>query len=112
MVTRLTRIADDLDDNLRPDAMRRLYAQGVGMIVDTLVEQIRPDGARLVNQYSGQERWLAADTVVMSCGGKVEDRLYQALEGRLPDVRAVGDCVAPRRLHDAILMATRAARAI
>jgi NADH dehydrogenase FAD-containing subunit len=112
MVTRLTRIADDLDDNLRPDAMRRLYTQGVGLIVDTLVEQIGPDAVRLVNQYSGDERWLEADTVVMSCGGQVEDRLYRALAGRLPDVRAVGDCVAPRRLHDAILMATRAARAI
>ena len=112
MVTRLTRIADDLDDNLRPDVMRQLYAREVTLTVDTLVEEIRPGGARLVNQYAGRERWAEVDTVVMACGGKVEDALYRQLEGRLPDVRAVGDCVAPRRLHDAILMATRAARAI
>jgi hypothetical protein len=82
------------------------------MTVDTVVEEIHPDRVRLVNQYSGQERWVEVDTVVMSCGGKVEDALFHRLEGRLPDVRAVGDCVAPRRLHDAILAATRAARAI
>jgi pyruvate/2-oxoglutarate dehydrogenase complex dihydrolipoamide dehydrogenase (E3) component len=112
IVTRLTRIADDLDDNLRPDAMRRLYQQDVILIVDTIVEEIEPGRVRMVNQYNERERWLDVDTVVMSCGNKVNDELYLEIEGRLPDVRAVGDCVAPRRLHDAILAGTRAARAI
>jgi pyruvate/2-oxoglutarate dehydrogenase complex dihydrolipoamide dehydrogenase (E3) component len=112
IVTRLTRIADDLDDNLRPDAMRRLYQQDVTLIVDTIVEEIEPGRVRMVNQYNGRERWLDVDTVVMSCGNTVNDEVYLEIEGRLPDVRAVGDCVAPRRLHDAILSATRAARAI
>jgi len=112
VVTRLTRIADDLDDNLRPDAMRRLYSKGVAMTVDTLVQEIQPGRVKMVNQYSNRERRVEVDTVVMACGGQVEDGVFRALEGRLPDVRAVGDCVAPRRLHDAILMATRAARAI
>jgi dimethylglycine catabolism A len=112
IVTRLTRIADDLDDNLRPDAMRRLYQQDVTLIVDTIVEEIEPGRVRMVNQYNERERWLDVDTVVMSCGNKVNDEVYLEIEGRLPDVRAVGDCVAPRRLHDAILAGTRAARAI
>ncbi|MDP8921330.1 MAG: FAD-dependent oxidoreductase [Chloroflexota bacterium] len=112
IATRLTRVADDLDDNLRPDAMRHLYTRDVRMTVDTIVLEIEPGRVRMVNQYSGRERWVDADTVVMSCGDTVNDDVYRALEGRLPDVHAVGDCVAPRRLHDAILMATRSARAI
>ena len=112
IVTRLTRVADDLDDNLRPDAMRRLYRHGVTMTVDTIVLEIEPGWVRMVNQYSGRERRTEADTVVMSCGNRANDALYHALAGRLTGVQAVGDCVAPRRLHDAILAATRAARAI
>jgi thioredoxin reductase len=112
MVTRLTRIADDLDDNVRPDAMRHLYQQDVTLIVDTVVEEIASGRVRLVNQYSERERWLDVDTVVMACGNRVDDQLYREIAERLPDVRAVGDCVAPRRLHDAILAGTRASRAI
>ena len=50
--------------------------------------------------------------VVLSYGGSAVDGLYRALEGKVPELVLVGDAMAPRLLHDAILEATRAARRI
>jgi hypothetical protein len=52
------------------------------------------------------------DTVVLSAGSRSTDSLYRALKGRVAELYAVGDCVAPRGVHQAILDATRVARAI
>ena len=40
------------------------------------------------------------------------DALYRALRGQVPVLHAIGDCVAPRGVHHAILEGTRVARAI
>jgi len=40
------------------------------------------------------------------------DGLYLALKGQVSELYAVGDCVAPRGVHQAILDATPVARAI
>ena len=50
--------------------------------------------------------------MVLSTGSRSTDALYRALKGRVPALYAVGDCVAPRGVHQAILDGTRAARAI
>jgi NADH dehydrogenase FAD-containing subunit len=49
---------------------------------------------------------LEADTVVLAVGMRPEDRLAQELEGVVPEVHALGDCVQPR---DASVAALRAA---
>jgi pyruvate/2-oxoglutarate dehydrogenase complex dihydrolipoamide dehydrogenase (E3) component len=49
---------------------------------------------------------------VLAAGSRSTDDLYRALRGEVPELYAVGDCVAPRGVHQAILDATRAARAI
>jgi 2,4-dienoyl-CoA reductase (NADPH2) len=43
-----------------------------------------------------------ADTVVLAVGAKPEDRLYRELEGKVPELYAVGDCVSPRKMIEAI----------
>jgi hypothetical protein len=48
----------------------------------------------------------------MAFGGKADDALFHALDGRVPELRLVGDAVSPRRIHDAILDGTRAGRAV
>ena len=46
----------------------------------------------------------AVDALVLVNGAKAEDELYHALRHRLPrlEVHMIGDCVAPRRINDAI----------
>ena len=41
-----------------------------------------------------------------------EDGLYRALRGRVPDLRAVGDCVAPRTALEAIFEGHAAGREV
>ena len=43
------------------------------------------------------------DTVVLSMGSRSTNALYRALRGRAPVLHAIGDCVAPRDVHHAIL---------
>jgi len=66
---------------------------------------------RAANEYSGRELRLdGVDTVVLAYGARAVDGLFSALQGRVPEVLLVGDAMAPRLLHDALLEGTRAAR--
>jgi len=65
------------------------------------------------NVFSNTERRIeGVDTVVLATGSRSTDALYRALKGQVTALYAVGDCVAPRGVHQAILDGTRAARAI
>lgn len=48
------------------------------------------------------EHDIASDTVVLALGIEPEDSLYQALSTQVPELYAIGDCLAPRRMIDVI----------
>ena len=52
------------------------------------------------------------DTVVLICGATPNDSLYQALKGKVKDVKMVGDCEVPLRIERAIYSAELLARAL
>ena len=67
----------------------------------------------VANAYTGTQRRIeGVDTVVLSMGSRSTDALYRALKGRVAALHAIGDCVAPRGVHHAILEGARAGRAI
>jgi thioredoxin reductase len=73
------------------------------------------DGERLVLEdvSTGEEETLDGVTgVVASCGGVACDALYSALRGRVPDLRLVGDAVAPRTALEAIFEGHAVGRAL
>jgi hypothetical protein len=47
----------------------------------------------------------------MPARARASDGLDHELAGRVPELRLIGAAVSPRRIHDAILDGTRAARA-
>ncbi len=112
IVTRYFMVGEDIDEGLRSDLYARLYGQGVTLVPMTVAVEVLPQGVRTRHTFSGAEAVLEADTVVVAFGGKANDSLFHALDGRVPELRLVGDAVSPRRIHDAILDGTRAARAI
>jgi mycofactocin system FadH/OYE family oxidoreductase 2 len=112
IISRLYMIAEDVDDSLRPDLYTRLLKKGVTLTPHTILKEVMPGKARVQNIYSKDERVLEVDTVILALGGQAQDGLYYALEGRVSELYLVGDALAPRRLHDAILDATRAARQV
>jgi 2,4-dienoyl-CoA reductase-like NADH-dependent reductase (Old Yellow Enzyme family)/thioredoxin reductase len=58
------------------------------------------------------ERLEDIDTIIAAAGGVAEDGLAHALRGRVPDLRLVGDCVAPRTALEAIFEGHAAGRAV
>jgi 2,4-dienoyl-CoA reductase (NADPH2) len=112
LVSRFFTVGEDLDQRLKVSVYTRLAQKGVAMTSLTVVREIGLGWARLAHTLTGQERTVEADTVVTAVPGRADDELARALEGHGPEVHVVGDALAPRTIHDAILTATRAARAI
>jgi len=91
----------------------RLFAKGVVLTPHAELRAIEGSTVVVANVYSGAERRIeGVDTVVLAMGSRATDHLYRTLKGRVADLHAVGDCVAPRGVHHALLEGTRAARAI
>ena len=43
------------------------------------------------------------DTLVLAYGHSAVNDLYEALQGKIEDLHAVGDCLSPRTAEEAIL---------
>ena len=63
--------------------------------------------------YNGtQKDFLIADTVVLAVGLKPNNGLWETLSGEVREIYAIGDCVKPRRVLNAIWEGFRTARLI
>ena len=92
---------------------KRLFTRGVVLTPGTELRAVEGSTVIVTNVYSGAERRIeAVDTVVLAAGSRSTDGLYRALKGQVAALYAVGDCVAPRGVNQAILDATRVARVI
>ena len=92
---------------------QRLFAAGV--VATPHVRPLSIDGRRvtLEHVYSRhKERREEVDTVVLAMGHRSVDDLYHALKGHVPELHLIGDAMAPRGVHAAMLEGTRAARAL
>ncbi len=88
---------------------RRLFALGAVLTPHTDLVAVEGSTVVVANVYSGAVRRIeGVDTVVLSMGSRSTDSLYRALKGRVAELHAVGDCVAPRGIHNAILEGARA----
>ena len=117
MLTAYHTVCDNTEGSTKEPLFERLYQRDVAMIVDTALVGIEADGAgrlrvRAANEYSGRDaRGSTASTRSSSpTAARAVDGLSAALKGRVPEVVLVGDAMAPRLLHDALLEGTRAAR--
>ena len=67
---------------------------------------------RARHTFSNAEAIVEADSVVVAFGGRANDPLSRDLEGKVSDLKVIGDAYSPRRVHDAILDGTRVARTL
>jgi mycofactocin system FadH/OYE family oxidoreductase 2 len=89
----------------------RLFGAGVVLTPHTDLVAVEGSTVIVANVYTGDERRIEGiDTVVLATGSRSTDALYRALKGQVPALHAVGDCVAPRGIHHALLEGTRVAR--
>lgn len=80
-----------------------LLRKGVTLTPLSWVREVNGRNVTLYNLYSGEERTIEVDDIVVALGGASDRGLYDELVGRIGELHVVGDAVAPRR----ILYATR-----
>jgi len=85
----------------RKALLERLANNGVELVGGASYERITPQGL-VIRDREGRERLLEADTIVIAAGALAQDGLEQALEGKVPEIYRVGDCVEPRTIKEAM----------
>jgi dimethylamine/trimethylamine dehydrogenase len=100
--------AETLEDVL---TRRRLHEAGVRCRVATTVTAVE-SGRLAVEDEFGNPAEMAADGIVLVTQRVSDDSLYHQLDGTLPRLFRIGDCVAPRLLAETIFDGHRMAREI
>jgi mycofactocin system FadH/OYE family oxidoreductase 2 len=93
----------------------RAHAKGIGQATDMVPLGVAtdPDGKALIVHFqhhpTGQDHDRICDWVVAAVHQQPEDELWRALAGSAFPVYRIGDCLAPRRAHAAIVEGHRVA---
>ena len=103
-------VGEDLDIGLRADIHARLLDKTVSLTPQHRLIAIESAGAIIENIFSRRKETIAADAVVIATGQVADDGLLSIVRPLAAEACAIGDCVAPRRLHDALLDANLVAR--
>ena len=82
---------------------QRVLPHSIIMMPHTTVVRIEPGRVIVVDRFVEGERELLADAVVLGTYERPAQELYMALKGQVPSLFRIGDCVAPRRIEQAIL---------
>lgn len=79
----------------------KLGARGVIMMTNVKGEEVTETGL-LVTDSWGKIYTIEANTVILAVGAKPNDALVKELDGKVTELYAIGDCVEPRRMINAI----------
>ena len=107
----LDNIAGNVSEANRMHLLKLLGDINVGILTETNVLEIMDDNVVIADKH-GTRSQLASDTVVLAVGLKSNNRLEEALKGKVPEMYAIGDCVEPRKVINAIWEGFRFARLI
>lgn len=94
-------MAVDVPGCTRTLLLRRLEEKGVIMMPRVNYEEITQAGL-VVSSGESRRTLLKADSIVLAVGASPNNYLYHQLKGRVSECYAVGDCVSPRHLLEAI----------
>jgi 2-enoate reductase len=95
-------VARDMQWINRVHLLKLLSDAGVNILTGTEVVEITDDGVA-VSDKSGKRSVLTADSVVLATGMEPEKGLRpESLKEKVPEVYALGDCVEPGKVIDAV----------
>lgn len=94
---------------LRLALLRRLTKMGVCLRPGVKYKRLTKEGLTIINQ-EGRPETIPADTVVLAAGFTPRANLFQALEGKVPRLDRIGDCLEARGIKDAIHEGARVGR--
>ena len=101
IVEMLDEPASDLNGISRSLLLEFLEKEGVEIKCGTRVDEILRDGIMAVDK-EGNRIKIDSATVALALGMKPLTGLVRSLEGLAPEVYAIGDCVSPRKLINAV----------
>jgi len=107
----LDSVVRDVHAANRMHLLKLLADTKVEILTDTKVLEITDKGIVIADK-DGKRSTLEADTVVLGIGFKPNGGLLEILKDKVPEVYAIGDCVEPRKVIDAIWEGFRTARLI
>ncbi len=96
----LDRIGQDMGPTTRSSIRFALRLHDVKVITRATARRITEAG--VVYEREGKEEMAEADAVVIAMGSKSESGLFEALQGAVPEVYPIGDCVKARTACEAI----------
>jgi 2,4-dienoyl-CoA reductase (NADPH2) len=100
IVEQLRSIGRDMGLSRRSLTRRLLAMNNVEIITEAEVTAITESGVEI--QKEGEKQEIEADTVVIASGTIPENKLYDELQGKVPELYIIGDAKEPRRALDAI----------
>lgn len=81
----------------------RLRAAGVTIKTGSIVNRIEGQSVIVEDLYSGEESILEdIDSIVIAGVRKARDELFSELQGRIPELYAIGDAMSPRSILEAV----------
>jgi len=107
IVEMLDKMGADIGRTCRWTILKTLAMRGVQMLTNAKVAKITERGVVLENGDV-----IEADTVVLAVGTVPNNELIDQLEGVVPELYAIGDCVEPRKAFEAVHEAAEIARKI
>ena len=94
-------MATGVGPSLRPFLLDRLSEKGVTLLTGVRYNEVTSGGI-VVTTKDGEKKIFKADTIVLAAGAVPDQKLYEDIKGKVPEVHCIGDCVEPRTIRDAI----------
>lgn len=99
-------VAQDLDTTLDMELFhRRAHAAGITLTTDRVITAADGPAVTVLHHTVGTETRQRYDWVVCAVPAEPDDALWSELDGR--PVHRIGDCLAPRRVHAAVIEGQR-----
>src|SRR4030042_2425408 len=101
IVSKSSEIGSDIIEMDRGHVLKRLSDSGGEWLTNTDIEEIKDSGV-IVEGKDGKKRPIKADTLVIATGLVPSKELYEALNGKVPELHNVGDSCEARMIVNAI----------
>lgn len=107
----IKRMAEKMGPMVRRRLMDGLRNHKVALLTEAKCENIE-EGNVTVCLADGQKKTIPADTVVLAIGYSRNNKLSEALEGKIPELCCVGDAAEPQGIMEAVRDGCLAAMAL
>jgi len=94
-------VATKVNPISREHLLARLSAKGITVLTGVQYHEITDQGVTITTRER-EARTVEADTIVLAAGSVFDPELYLAMEGKVPELYRIGDCVDPSNIMSAV----------